>query len=74
MNHPEIPSHWSPEQALAVYQYLQQLRQQLWFAYRADWVKLLGELPADGVQPITPTRPRQLELFDNNPDDTDLPF
>ena len=28
-----VPSHWSPEQALAVFECLQALRQALWTAY-----------------------------------------
>jgi hypothetical protein len=28
-----LPSHWSPTQALAVFEYLELLREQLWLAY-----------------------------------------
>lgn len=30
---PVVPAHWSPEQALAVFECLQALRQALWAAY-----------------------------------------
>ena len=31
-----LPSHWSPEQALAVFECLELMREQLWLAYAAD--------------------------------------
>lgn len=30
---PSLPTHWSPEQALAVFECLQALREQLWAMY-----------------------------------------
>ena len=31
-----LPSHWSPKQALAVFECLEMLQDQLWLAYAAD--------------------------------------
>ncbi len=31
-----VPAHWSPEQALAVFECLQALRQALWMAYGSE--------------------------------------
>jgi hypothetical protein len=31
-----LPSHWSPTQALAVFECLEMIRQQLWLAYATD--------------------------------------
>ena len=31
-----LPSHWSPKQALAVFEYLEMLQDQLWLAYGPD--------------------------------------
>ncbi len=30
---PSLPTHWSPEQALAIFEFLQALREQLWEMY-----------------------------------------
>ena len=31
---PRIPDYWSPEQALAVYEFLDDLRERIWDQYR----------------------------------------
>ena len=31
-----LPDHWTPAQALAVFELIEQLRDQLWHAYRPD--------------------------------------
>lgn len=33
---PPLPEHWSPEQALAVFEFLHALREQLWDLYGPD--------------------------------------
>ncbi len=35
--HPDIPDHWSPQQALAVYALLDSLRERVWDQYRAQF-------------------------------------
>ena len=74
MSRPDLPLHWSPEQALAVYEYLQQLSEQLWFEYHAEFIELLGQQAAEVLQPSNPPRPTQLDLFDDNLNEHDLPF
>ena len=77
MNRSAIPAHWSPEQALAVYDALQQLREQLWFAYRDDFSELLGYPAVEFIKPASfrPLSP-QHDLFDTpgHDDGDDLPF
>ncbi len=77
MNHHAIPTHWSPEQALAVCEYLQQLSEQIWAYYRVPLIDLLGPLAEQSLRPASPpSRPRQIDLFDSNSSDfdDDLPF
>ena len=62
----DIPRHWSPEQALAVFDFLDQICTLVWTRYQAQIIDHLG-LPAHT------DHPRQLDLFDPDPDD-DLPF
>jgi hypothetical protein len=31
-----LPSHWSPTQALAIFEFLEVMREQLWLAYGPD--------------------------------------
>jgi hypothetical protein len=31
-----LPTHWSPQEALAVFEFLQALREQLWELYASD--------------------------------------
>ena len=60
-----IPEHWSPEQALAVYDFLNDLAQQLWNRYQFQLIPLLQS------DLYGPDYPSQLDLFE--PQD-DLPF
>ena len=47
-----IPRHWTPEQALAVFECLQALRQALWFAYGPQVQQAWREqLVANGAPP-----------------------
>ena len=78
---PPLPRHWSAEQAMAVYEFLQLLSEQLWCHYRADFVALLGERAVQVLQPAKPEHafdPHQLgftfEGFDDPDDEHDLPF
>ena len=77
MNRVPIPSHWSPEQALAVYEFLHLLTEQLWHHYQRPLIDLLGPVGADSLAPPSKNNPQQLDLFDSekdalNPDE--LPF
>jgi hypothetical protein len=49
-----IPAHWSPEQALAVFELLDDLRDKIWAHYGLHLQQLLAE-----EQPKTPRRPRR---------------
>jgi hypothetical protein len=61
---PPIPDYWSAEQALAIYEFLDQLLQDIWARYGPQ---IQEQLQADLVQEATP----QLDLFDPN-DPTDF--
>lgn len=77
MTHPPIPTHWSPEQALAVCEYLQQLSAQIWAAYRVPIIDLIGPVTEQRLRPNSPSpRPEQIDLFESNASDfdDDLPF
>jgi hypothetical protein len=64
-----IPSHWTPDQALAVYEFLSQLRDQLWQHYQLSIREHIGALEALALSPsATGSSSQQLDLFD----DTDL--
>jgi hypothetical protein len=39
----ELPAHWTPEQALAVFEVLDMLRDQLWAAYGPEIQRALRE-------------------------------
>ncbi len=72
-----IPSYWSPEQALAVYQCLQQLTDLVWERYQLQIIDLLGPLDTDPQSPLTPyPQPTQTDLFDLDPEsfNDDPPF
>ena len=73
-----IPTHWSPEQAIAIQQLLILLSEQLWHRYELDIVDLLGPQQAQSLAPVAPpTQTAQIELFDHltpPDDDDDLPF
>jgi hypothetical protein len=38
-----VPAHWSPEQALAVFELLDDLREQIWQHYQLQLLELLHE-------------------------------
>ena len=38
-----LPAHWSPEQALAVFELLDDLREQIWHHYQLQLLELLHE-------------------------------
>lgn len=61
---PQVPEHWTPEQALSVYEYLHQVAAAVWDRYE---VELLPLVHAD---PRTPDS-LQLDLLDP---DSELPF
>jgi hypothetical protein len=54
-----LPSHWSPSQALAVFECLESLRDQLWLAYGLQiqhaWRSQL--VPQQLTLPIDPSEP-----------------
>ena len=54
---PLIPEHWSPEQALAVYEFLDELRDRVWDRYREQ---LIEQLQAE--QQLQAHNDAQLEL------------
>ena len=72
MNRHTIPEHWSPEQALAVYEFLQALADQLWQRYHLDLAAWLGEPAADVLKPDR-LAAQQIDLFDDS-DADELPF
>ncbi len=77
MNHHPIPSHWSPEQALAVCEYLQQLSELSWAQYRGPLIDRLGPLLEQSLHPASPASPPQhIDRFETPPSDfdDDLPF
>jgi hypothetical protein len=70
-----VPTHWSPEQALAVYEHLQRLSELVWAHYHRVIIDLVG--PTEVLPPsLPPVHPQQLDLFDSDPLDFDdnLPF
>ena len=76
-----LPPHWSPEQALAVYEFLQLLSEQLWRQYYAEFVDLRGEQSLDVLQPANlhasvdeHQLPLPLDGFDEFDNDCDFPF
>lgn len=59
-----IPQHWSPEQALAVWEFLQELSSFIWDQYERQFLNL--------IQPdLYPEPPDELDPLD--PDD-EIPF
>ncbi len=61
-----IPNNWSAEQALAIYEFLGQIHQQIWDRYELQFIDLLG---ADLDEMDT----HQIDLFELNDDDP-IPF
>lgn len=47
----EIPLDWSPEQALAAYEWLEELRTRLWLLYGSDIQQFLRD---DSLQTVRP--------------------
>lgn len=58
-----IPAHWSPEQALAVFELLDDLRDKIWAHYGLHLQQLLAEQQTTPCRPPTPRRNRR-----SNPD------
>ena len=54
---PIIPDHWSPEQALAIYEFLDELRDRVWDRYREP---IIAQLRAE--QEVQKQDDPQLEL------------
>jgi hypothetical protein len=54
-----LPAHWTPEQALAIFEFLQVVREQLWQRYGAAaqqaWADQL--MPGEPLQPPDPNDP-----------------
>ena len=60
----EIPDHWSAQEALAVYELLNDIAEQIWERYHLQIIELLRpELDRDDDE--------QLDLFDFN---NDIPY
>ena len=55
-----IPDHWSPEEALAVYEFIQDLLESIWGYYDLRLIELLQS------QRIYETDRSQLDLFQPN--------
>jgi hypothetical protein len=68
MNHDPIPQHWSPEVALAVFEFLNELCDAIWQLYEVDLVDhLRSELHNDPHSAQYPTP-------DESPFNDDIPF
>lgn len=68
MNHDLIPQHWSPELALAVFEFLNELSDAIWDTYEVDLVKQLrSERQYDSSALHNPTS-------DEPPFNDDIPF
>ncbi len=59
----QVPDHWSPEQALAVYELLNEVADRVWDRYERSLIRLIQ---AD-LQHEHDEREQQFDLFD--PDD-----
>ncbi len=64
-----FPPHWSPEQALAIDEFLQLLRDQLWLQYHDQMLPLFGDDDNEAIA-VDNMATTQQSLFDDN----DLPF
>ena len=68
MNHDLIPQHWSPELALAVFEFLNEICDAIWETYQVDLVaQLRSERQYDGSAPDNPTS-------DEPPFNDEIPF
>ena len=56
-----IPTYWSPEQAIAVFEIIDDLREQIWSIYQADLQRMIRQQ-------------RQTPPIDSLEIDDDLPF
>jgi hypothetical protein len=56
---PPLPEHWSPEQALAVFEFLHTLRQALWALYGPQMQQAWRDqlLPGHGLPDFDPDEP-----------------
>ena len=56
-----LPRHWTPEQALAVFEMLDLMRDELWLAYAADIQRALRheQQPIDPRELLIPLDPDQ---------------
>ena len=43
MTPPKIPDYWTPEQALAVYDFIDELREAIWTRYELQLIELMRE-------------------------------
>lgn len=43
MSKPHIPDYWSPEQALAVYEFIDEIREAIWHQYNPRLIELMQE-------------------------------
>ncbi len=68
MNHDLIPKHWSPQTALAVFEFLNELSDAIWALYEVELVEQLrSELHNDPLAAQYPTP-------DESPLNDDIPF
>lgn len=68
MNHDLIPQHWSPELALAVFEFLHELCDAIWELYEVDLVtQLRSELQNDPPAAHNPN-------LEEPPFNDDIPF
>ncbi len=65
---PDIPHHWSAEQALAVYELLEALGQSVWDTYQTPLVELI-QSQRDEQHPTDLGSPGQTDDFND-----DIPF
>ncbi len=58
---PALPRHWTPEQALAVFEMIELMRDELWLAYAADIQRALRreQQSVDPRQLLIPLDPDQ---------------
>jgi hypothetical protein len=58
---PALPRHWTPAQALAVFEMIELMRDELWLAYAADIQRALrrDQQPVDPRQLLIPLDPDQ---------------
>jgi hypothetical protein len=43
MTAPTIPDHWSPQEALAVYEFIDEIRDAIWNRYQLPLIELMRE-------------------------------